>query len=90
MSQNDQPRNPVKVDRFFLAVSAGLGITALGYILVSIYGLPLSYPAVGGAVILLACTLVFGRFKLKKITSGMSWSIFLFIFALALLVKGSG
>ncbi len=79
---------PVKIDGFFLAVSAGLGLTAVGYILVSIYGLPLSYPAVGGAVILLACTLVFRRFKFKKVTSGMSWSIFLFIFALALLVKG--
>jgi arsenical pump membrane protein len=88
VAQNQQPYESIKIDRFFIAVSAGLGVTALGYILVSIYGLPLSYPAVGGAVILVACTLIFGRFKLKNITSGMSWSIFLFIFALALLVKG--
>ena len=82
------PQSSVKVDRFFLAVCAGLALTALGYILVSIYGLPLSYPAVGGAVVLLLCALYFRRIKLKTITSGISWSIFLFIFALALLVKG--
>jgi arsenical pump membrane protein len=80
--------SPVKVDKFFLAVTAGLGITAVGYILVSIYGLPLSYPAVGGAVILLGCALYYRRFNPQKIATGISWSIFLFIFALAVMVKG--
>ncbi len=78
----------VKVDKYFLAVTAGLVITAAGYILVSVYGLPLSYPAVGGAVILLGCALFFKRFSFNKISSGISWSIFLFIFALAVMVKG--
>ncbi len=78
----------VKVDSFFLAVSGGLGLIAIGYILVSIYGLPLSYPAMGGAILLLAIGFSFRRIKLGKVTSGVSWYIFLFIFALALLVKG--
>ena len=85
---NDQPEEPIKIDGFFLTVSTGLGLTTLGYILVSVYGLPLSYPAAGGAIILLACGFVFKRIKMKVVASGISWSIFLFIFALALLVKG--
>ena len=46
--------DPVKVDAFFIAVTVGLGLTAVGYILVSIYGLPLAYPALGGGIVLLA------------------------------------
>jgi arsenical pump membrane protein len=88
VSSEAQPQEPVKVDKFFLAVTGGLSLTALGYILVSIYGLPLSYPAVGGAIILLACGFRFRRLRMKKVTTGISWSIFVFIFALALLVKG--
>jgi arsenical pump membrane protein len=84
----DQFEEPPKLDRFFKFASAGLGLTALGYIMVSIYGLPLSYPAAGGAIILLACGFGFKRIKLKTVTAGISWSIFLFIIALALLVKG--
>jgi arsenical pump membrane protein len=88
VASNGYPEEPIKIDRFFLAVSGGLVLTAVGYILVSIYGLPLSYPAIGGAIILLACGFGFRRLRFTKITSGISWYIFLFIFALALLVKG--
>lgn len=88
VSKDNQSLDQVKVDRFFLAVSIGLGLTAISYILVSVYGLPLSYPAAGGAIILLACGFGFRRLKLTKVTSGISWYIFLFIFSLALLVKG--
>jgi arsenical pump membrane protein len=88
VSPDVQSMQPVKIDRFFLAVSAGLGLIAIGYILVSIYGLPLAYPAVGGAVLLLVLACAFQRLKIKRLTSGISWNIFLFIFALALLIKG--
>jgi arsenical pump membrane protein len=88
VSVDSHPEETPGIDRFFLAISAGLGVTAVGYILVSVYGLPLSYPAVGGAVILLACAAGFRRLQVKKVASGISWYIFLFIFALALLVKG--
>ena len=85
---SSQYEEPIITDRFFLFVVAGLGLTAIGYIIVSIYGLPLSYPAVGGAIILLTCAFGFKRIKIKTITSGISWPVFLFIIALALLVKG--
>jgi arsenical pump membrane protein len=79
---------PIRIDRFFIAISAGLGLTALGYVLVSIYGLPLAYPALGGAIILLACAFGFRRMRVKQVYQGISWPIFLFIFALAVLVQG--
>jgi arsenical pump membrane protein len=79
---------PVKVDSYFLAVIAGLLIIAAGYLVVSIYGLPLFYPALGGAAMLLSLNLAFRRFNLKQVRSGISWHIFLFIIALAVLVKG--
>ncbi|MBN1188903.1 MAG: arsenic transporter [Dehalococcoidales bacterium] len=85
---DNAPDNPVKIDRYFLAVTAGLVIIAAGYIIVSVYGLPLSYPAAGGAVLLLVCSLLFRRLNIKKVASGISWSVFLFIFALAVMVRG--
>jgi arsenical pump membrane protein len=87
-SQEKLTLEPVKIDRFFVFTSIGLGLTALGYVIVSIYGLPLAYPAVGGAILLLICAFGFERVHMVQIYRGMSWSIFLFIFALAVLVKG--
>lgn len=78
----------VKVDRFFLFTCVGLVLTALGYIFASLYGLPLSWPALGGAAILLTGGFASRRLTLKRVNSGISWSILLFIFSLALLVKG--
>jgi arsenical pump membrane protein len=78
----------VKIDGFFLFTCVGLVLTALGYIFASLYGLPLSWPALGGAAVLLTGGFAFGRLTLKRVNSGISWSILLFIFCLALLVKG--
>ncbi len=87
-SGENMPQQPVKTDKFFLSVSAGLGLTALGYILVSLYGFPLAYPAMGGAIILLTCSFGFRRLNFNSVTHGISWYLFLFIFALTLLIKG--
>jgi arsenical pump membrane protein len=81
-------QSPLKIDSFFLAVSLGLLVTAAGYVLVSVFGFPLAYPALGGGILLLAISLAFGRFRWRKMAAGLSWHIFLFIFALAVLVKG--
>ncbi len=78
----------VKIDKFFIFTCACLGLTAIGYIVTSIYGLPLSRPALGGAVILLAGGIAFRRISLRSVGAGVSWSILLFVFSLALLVKG--
>jgi len=78
----------VKIDGFFLFTCVGLVLTALGYIFASLYGLPLSWPALVGAAVLLTGGFAFRRLTLKRVNSGISWSILLFIFCLALLVKG--
>jgi arsenical pump membrane protein len=78
----------VKIDRFFIFTCVGLVLTALGYIFTSLYGKPLSWPALGGAAFLLIGGFAFRRLTPKRVNSGISWSILLFIFSLALLVKG--
>jgi arsenical pump membrane protein len=83
----DGTDHPVKIDKFFKFTCIGLVLTALGYILTSLYGLPLSWPALGGAAFLLVGGFAFRRLTIKKVNSGISWSILLFIFSLALLVK---
>jgi arsenical pump membrane protein len=84
----DLAEYPVKVDPFFLFVCGGLALTALGYILTSIYGLPLSVPALAGAAVLLAGGFGSRRLNVRHVGSSISWSILLFILSLALLVKG--
>ena len=84
----DSSEHLVKVDSFFIFTCVGLVLTAIGYILTSLYGLPLSWPALGGAAFLLIGGFAFRRLSLKSVNSGISWSILLFIFSLSLLVKG--
>lgn len=86
--EHNGPEHSVKIDNFFKFTCVGLSLTAIGYILTSLYGLPLSWPALGGAVFLLIGGFAFRRLNLKQVNSGISWSILLFIFSLALLVKG--
>lgn len=85
---HDDPEPPVKIDAFFLFVAGVLVLTAIGYVLTLVYAKPVSWPAMGGAAALLAGGLAFRRLKLRGVASGVSWSIFIFIFGLALLVKG--
>ncbi|MBI4295836.1 MAG: arsenic transporter [Chloroflexi bacterium] len=79
---------PAKTDSFFVFVCVGLALTALGYILASVNRLPLSWPALGGALFLLAGAVGFRRLKFEAVKAGLSWPIFLFIFSLALMVRG--
>ena len=86
--KDEHPEPPVKIDAFFRFVCVVLIFTAIGYVLASVYGKPVSWPAMGGAVVLLAGGFAFRRLKVRGVASGISWSIFLFIFGLALLVRG--
>jgi arsenical pump membrane protein len=86
--RDEQTEPPVKIDGFFRFVCVVLVFTAVGYVLASVYGKPVSWPAMGGAVVLLAGGFAFRRLKVRGVASGISWSIFIFIFGLALLVRG--
>jgi arsenical pump membrane protein len=85
---HDDPEPPVKIDSFFRFTCVILALTAVGYVLASVYGKPVSWPAMAGAAALLSGGFAFRRLKLRGVASGISWSIFVFIFGLALLVKG--
>jgi arsenical pump membrane protein len=86
--KDEQPEPPVKIDAFFRFVCVVLSLTAVGYVLASVYGKPVFWPATGGAAALLAGGFAFRRLRLRGVASGISWSIFIFIFGLALLVRG--
>jgi len=79
---------PFKVDGFFLFVCSGLALTAAAYLVSSLYGLPLSLAATGGAVFLLIGSFAARRVKFDEVVYKVSWSIFPFIFSLAVLVRG--
>jgi len=86
--KDEHPEPAVRIDAFFRFASVVLILTAVGYVLASVYGKPVSWPAMGGAAALLAGGFAFRRLKVRGVASGISWSIFIFIFGLALLVKG--
>lgn len=83
-----EPEEPVKIDAFFLFVCFGLLLVAAGYLVSSIYGLPLSWAAIGGVAFLLIGSFTVRRIKFNDVVSSISWPIFPFIFSLAVLVKG--
>lgn len=85
---NSFPQTTVQSDPFFRFVCGGVGLTAAGYIIALVYGLPLSLPALTGAAVLVGGGFGFRRIKSVILRSGVSWSILLFIYSLALLVKG--
>ena len=86
--KDEQPEPPVKIDAFFRFVCVVLSLTAVGYVLSSVYGKPVFWPATAGAAALLAGGFAFRRLRLRGVAFGISWSIFIFIFGLALLVRG--
>ncbi|MBI2856800.1 MAG: anion permease [Chloroflexi bacterium] len=86
------PTHPASVsvhrDSFFKFTGIVLGITAAGYMVLSHYALPLSLAAMGGAAILMVGGAFFRKLQWTQIRSRMSWSILVFIFCLAVVVKG--
>lgn len=77
-----------KHDKLFRFTGIVLGITAVAYLALSHYALPLSLAAIGGAVILLSGGFVWRRLDWKGVRSRISWSILVFIFCLAVVVRG--
>jgi arsenical pump membrane protein len=70
--KDQHPEPPVRIDAFFRFVCVVLGLTAVGYVLTSVYGKPVSWPAMGGAATLLAGGFALRRLKLRGVASGNS------------------
>ncbi|MDO8568347.1 MAG: ArsB/NhaD family transporter [Dehalococcoidales bacterium] len=78
----DDSRENVKIGGFFLFTCVGLVLIAAGYLVASAHGWPLAWPAVGGAALLVAGAAGFRHLNLRRVRSGISWSILLFIVSL--------
>ncbi len=72
---------------FFHFVTGCLGLIATGYVLASLFKLPLSLVAAGGAFLLLAGAAFFHKLSWPRLGREISWSIFFFIGAMFIVVK---
>ncbi|HEX2914758.1 MAG TPA: ArsB/NhaD family transporter [Chloroflexia bacterium] len=77
-------RDPV----YFRFVSICLGLIALGYVTASLLHFVLALVALAGAVVLVTGAALLGHLSLPKLSREISWSIFLFIGGMFILVKG--
>lgn len=84
----DTVPQPIRKDGFFRFTGIVMAITAMAYMALSIYSLPLSLAALGGAVCLAGGGVAMKRVDWKAARSRISWSILVFIFCLAVVVKG--
>jgi arsenical pump membrane protein len=82
-------RPPASRDTKFLgAVSILLVLIAGAYLAASATGFPLSLVALGGALVLIGATAVRGRLSVRSLAGRVSWSLFLFIAGMLIVVRG--
>lgn len=74
--------------RFLRAVIAGLLLIALGYVVGSVAGVPLSLVALSGSLLLLGCAAWARRLDVARWRRDISWSLFVFIAGMFVLVRG--
>lgn len=74
--------------RFLRAVMGGLLVIALGYVVGSAVGVPLSLVALAGSLLLLGCAAWARRLDVARWRRDISWSLFVFIAGIFVLVRG--
>jgi arsenical pump membrane protein len=75
-------------DSYFRYTLVALALIALGYLIASALGTPLSLVALAGAVALLVGAVVFHRFDAPRLRREIAWPIFAFIGGMLILVQG--
>ena len=79
---------PRPADPRYLAVaSVVLALIAVSYVVASSIGVPLSFVALGGAVLMLAAALSRGRLSVRALARKFSWPIFVFIGGMFIVVR---
>jgi len=73
---------------FFRYTLAVLGVTGVSYVVASLFGVPLSFVALGGAALLLAGAARYGMLEWRVMQREISWSLFVFITGMFLVVRG--
>lgn len=70
------------------AVTAGLLVIALGYVVASALAIPLSFVALAGSALLLCCAAWSRQVHWNRWRGDVSWSLFVFVSGMFLLVRG--
>ena len=84
---SDVPRPHPADTRYRTMTSAVLGIIAVAYVVASSIGVPLSFIALGGAVLMLGAALLRGRLRPALLARKISWSLFVFIGGMFIVVR---
>jgi arsenical pump membrane protein len=66
----------------------GLGLTATAYVVASASQLPVSWIALGASVLLLCGAWRYGCLDWRKLSSEVSWSVFVFVMGMFVMVRG--
>ncbi|HUJ75440.1 MAG TPA: ArsB/NhaD family transporter, partial [bacterium] len=75
-------------DKPFLAAAVGiLVLIATSYLAASSLGVPLSFVALGGALLMSAAALIRGRLELPSLAKKISWSLFLFVGGMFIVIR---
>ncbi len=73
---------------YFTFVSICLALIAVGYVTASLVHIPLSFVGAGGGLVLVSGAAFFKRLSWQRLSSEISWPIFLFIGGMFLVVQG--
>lgn len=76
------------VDRWFAVVATLLGLTLVGLLAFGFAGRSLAVPAVAGAALMALVGFSYGRLAPKDVISDVSWSVFVFVIGMFLVVRG--
>jgi arsenical pump membrane protein len=83
-----EPRHSRASDgRYLKAVSFNLALVSTGYVGASMAGVPLSFVALGGSIVMVACAVVLGRFQLRALAKKVSWLLFVFVGGMFIIIK---
>ena len=76
------------VDGWFRLAALLVVLTLVGLIVCGLAGVPLSFPALAGGGAMVAAGLVGRRFGARRAVGAIAWSVFVFMFAMTVLVHG--
>lgn len=85
---DELPRAENVDPRLLRYAGAVLLLLGAGYVIASSLEIPLAFVALSGALLLLSGTILFRRFDLKRLKREISWSLFVFVTGMFLVVRG--
>lgn len=89
-SPDDLPAARPAAPAYFRFTAAALGVIAAAFVLASIFRTPLSLIALSGAAALLIGSLRYRRLDWVRLRGEISWSLFVFIGGIFLVIRGVG